>query len=80
MYINGIAVDKDPVPFTQFNANIIQFKVKKTFDIAVAVDWEENLSTGTEANLGVSAHLGNGGMVAVFIDANSQTIAITGNT
>ncbi|MGJ8582001.1 MAG: hypothetical protein ACSHWR_06800, partial [Psychromonas sp.] len=35
MYINGVAVGKDPVPFTQFNSNILQFKVKKPFDIAV---------------------------------------------
>jgi len=81
MYINGVAVGKDPVPFTQFNANIIQFKVKKPFDIAVlAVDWEENLGTGTESNRGVSAHPGDGGVVAVFKDANDQTIAITDST
>ncbi|WP_413691571.1 hypothetical protein [Psychromonas sp. KJ10-2] len=57
MYINGIAVGKDPVPFTKFNSNIVQFKVKKPFDIAIlAVDWEENLGTGTESNRGASAH------------------------
>ncbi|MDN2665041.1 hypothetical protein OW492_16860 [Psychromonas sp. 14N.309.X.WAT.B.A12] len=81
MYINGVAVGKDPVPFTQFNANIIQFKVKKPFDVAVlAVDWEENLGTGTESNRGVSAHPGDGGFVAVFKNADDQTIAITDST
>ena len=78
MYINGVAVGKDPVPFTQFNSNILQFKVNKPFDIAVlAVDWEENLGTGTEDNQGKKAHPGDGGFVAVFKDMNNKVIAIT---
>jgi len=81
MYINGVAVGKDPVPFTQFNSNIIKFKVKRPFDIAIlAVDWEENLGTGTEANRGISAHAGDAGLVAVFKDANDKTISITDNS
>jgi len=78
MYINGVAVGKDPVPFTQFNSNIIQFRVNKPFDIAVlAVDWEENLGTGTEDNRGRKAHPGDGGFVAVFKDNSDKVVAIT---
>lgn len=78
MYINGVPVGKDPIPFTEFNSNIIQFKVNKPFDIAVlAVDWEENLGTGTELNRNVKAHPGDGGFVAVFKDESNQTVAIT---
>ena len=80
MYINGVAVGKDPVPFTQFNSNIVQFKVNKPFDIAIlAVDWEENLGTGTEDNRGRKAHPGDGGFVAVFKDNNDKVVAITDN-
>jgi hypothetical protein len=78
MYINGVAVGKDPVPFTQFNSNIVQFRVNKPFDIAVlAVDWEENLGTGTEDNQGSKAHPGDGGFVAVFKDNNNKVVTIT---
>lgn len=78
MYINGVAVAKDPVPFTNFNSNIVQFRVNKPFDITVlAADWEENLGTGTEDNQGYTAHPGDGGFVAVFKDVNGDTLAIT---
>jgi hypothetical protein len=41
MYINGTAVGKDKVPFTQFNSSIVRFKVKRPFTIAMLlVDWE----------------------------------------
>ena len=81
MYVNGVAVGKDPVPFTQFNSNIIKFKVNKPFDIAVlAVDWEENLGTGTEDNRGIKAHPGDGGFVAVFKNAQNEIIAVTDNS
>ncbi len=80
MYINGVAVGKDNVPYTQFNSNIIRFKVNRPFSIAMhLVDWEENLGIGTEANGGFTNHAGDGGMVAVFKDSNNNIIATTGN-
>ncbi len=80
MYINGIAVGKDNVPYTQFNSNIIRFKVKRPFTIAILlVDWEENLGVGSENNNGFLYHAGDGGMVAVFKDSNNNTITTTGN-
>ena len=80
MYINGVAVGKDNVPFTQFNSNIVRFKVNKPFTIAMLlVDWEENLGLGSENNNGFTYHPGDGGMVAVFKDATNNTIATTGS-
>ena len=80
LYINGVAVGKDNVPFTQFNSDLVRFKVKKPFTIAMKlIDWEENLGVGTENNRGFAHHAGDGGMVAVFKDASNQTIATTGN-
>jgi hypothetical protein len=81
MYINGIPVGKDRVPFTQFNASIIQFKVNRPFTIAMKlVDWEENLGLGSEDNQGFAYHAGDGGMVAVFKDATNATLAITNSS
>ena len=78
MYINGIPVGKDNVPFTQFNSNIVRFKVQKPFTIAMKlVDWEENSGLGSEANRGQAFHPGDGGMVAVFKDAEGEIIATT---
>lgn len=79
MYINGMAVGKDRVPFTQFNSGIVRFKVKRPFTIAMLlVDWEENLGLGSELNGGFAYHPGDGGMVAVFKDASNKIIATTG--
>lgn len=78
MYINGIPVGKDNVPFTEFNSNIVRFKVKKPFTIAMKlVDWEENSGLGSENNRGKAFHPGDGGMVAVFKDATNEIIATT---
>lgn len=78
MYINGIAVGKDKVPFTQFNSSIVRFKVKRPFTIAILlVDWEENLGLGSEANGGFAYHPGDGGMVAIFKDNAGEILAIT---
>jgi hypothetical protein len=78
MYINGVPVGKDNVPFTQFNASIVKFKVKKPFVIAMKlVDWEEHLGVGCEANRGKSFHNGDGGMVAVIKDEQNNIIATT---
>jgi hypothetical protein len=79
MYINGIPVGKDNVPYTQFNSNIVRFTVKRPFTIVMKlVDWEENLGLGSEANGGSQYHNGDGGMVAVFYDSNNTIIAATG--
>lgn len=81
MYINGVPVGKDNVTYTQFNSNIIRFKVNRPFTIAMLlVDWEENLGIGTEANGGFFNHIGDGGMVAVFKDAADNIIATTGSS
>ncbi|WP_339836957.1 hypothetical protein [uncultured Maribacter sp.] len=78
MYINGIPVGKDNVPFTQFNSNIVRFKVSTPFTIAMKlVDWEENSGLGSEANRGQAFHPGDGGMVAVFKNAKDEIIATT---
>ncbi len=78
LYINGVAVGKDNVPFTQFNSNLVRFKVNRPFTIAMKlVDWEENSGLGSEDNQGVDYHPGDGGMVAVFKDAADNTIATT---
>jgi len=81
MYINGIPVGKDNVPFTDFNSDIVRFRVRRPFTIAMKlVDWEENLGLGSEENQGFSFHPGDGGMVAVFQDESGSTIAITDNS
>lgn len=80
MYVNGIPVGKDNVPFTQFNSNIIRFKVNRPFTIAMLlVDWEERLGVGGETNGGFTYHCGDGGMVAVFKDPSNTIIAKTGS-
>lgn len=80
MYINGVAVGKDNVPFTQFNSNIVRFRVKRPFTIAMLlVDWEELLGVGCENSNGFQYHMGDGGMVAVFKDSLNNIIAKTGS-
>jgi len=78
MYINGIPVGKDNVPFTQFNSNIVRFKVNTPFTIAMKlVDWEENSGLGSEQNRGAAYHPGDGGMVAVFKNSKNEIISTT---
>ncbi len=80
MYINGVAVGKDKVPFTEFNSSIVRFKVNKPFTIAMLlVDWEERMGVGAETNGGFTYHIGDGGMVAIFKDASNNVIAKTGS-
>ena len=68
-YINGNLIAVDPVPFTPFNSNIVKFKVKKPYTIAVKlIDWEENLGIGSERNRGNEFHPGDGGFIASFSD------------
>ncbi|MHA7944209.1 hypothetical protein ACJOV8_014120 [Formosa sp. 3Alg 14/1] len=81
MYVNGVPVGKDKVPFTQFNSSIVKFKVEKPFTIAMKlVDWEEHLGVGSEANRGKSFHSGDGGMVAVIKDEQNNIVATTNKT
>jgi hypothetical protein len=78
MYVNGVFIGKDDVPFTQFNSNIVRFRVNRPFTIAMQlVDWEENLGLGSENNAGFAYHPGDGGIVVVFKDQNDATVAIT---
>lgn len=78
MYVNGVPVGKDKVPFTKFNSSLVRFKVYKPFTIVMKlVDWEEALGIGTEKNRGSDFHAGDGGMVAVIKDSNENIIAIT---
>lgn len=81
MYVNGIAVGKDAVPFTEFNSSIVRFKVAKPFTIAIkCVDYEERLGIGTELNSGDPYHIGDGGFVAVIKNAMGNSVAVTDNT
>ena len=81
MYVNGIAVGRDNVPFTQFNSNIVRFKAKAPFTVAMhLVDWEENLGIGSESNNGSEFHAGDGGLVAVIKDKDNNIIAKTDET
>jgi hypothetical protein len=78
MYVNGIPVGKDAVPYTEFNSSIIRFKVSKPFTLAVkCVDWEEHLGLGTELQGTNTNYVGDGGFVAVIKDANSNIIAVS---
>ncbi len=74
MAIIGTPVDKDNVPYTQFNSSLLQFRVKRPFTTAIhAVDWEENLGLGTELS-GSPYHAGDGGVVAVFRDEKGAIV------
>lgn len=69
LFINGKLVGIDSVPFTPFNSNIVKFKVKKPYEIAIkVVDWEENSGLGSENNRGKQYHPGDGGLIASFSD------------
>jgi hypothetical protein len=78
MYINGVPVGKDKVPYTEFNSSIVRFKANRPFSIAMLlVDWEERMGVGAETNGGFTYHVGDGGMVAIFKDASNNVIAKT---
>jgi len=69
LYINGVLIGVDPVPYTPFNASVTKFVVSKPYTIAMKlVDWEENLGLGSENNNGNLYHSGDGGLIAVFSD------------
>lgn len=80
LYVNGVKVGKDAIPFTQFNSHIVKFRVYRPYTIAMLlVDWEENLGLGSEASRGSDYHAGDGGIVAVFKDVSGNAIATTGS-
>lgn len=69
LYINGVLVGVDAVPFTPFNSSVVRFRVSKPYTIAVQlVDWEENPGLGSEINNGNNYHPGDGGFIAQFSD------------
>ncbi|TCS43275.1 hypothetical protein [Reinekea marinisedimentorum] len=69
LYINGVLVGVDAVPFTPFNSSVVKFKVSKPYDIAFKlIDWEENLGIGSEAGRGSRYSPGDGGIIASFSD------------
>ncbi|NOT76205.1 MAG: hypothetical protein HOP08_14855 [Cyclobacteriaceae bacterium] len=69
LYVNGVLIGVDPVPYTPFNSSVMKFKVKKPYTIAFKlIDWEENLGVGSEANNGNPFHAGDAGLVATFSD------------
>ncbi len=69
LYVNGVLVGVDPVPYTSFNSCVVKFKAKRPITYAVRlVDWEENLGLGTELNGGDPYHIGDGGFIASFSD------------
>ncbi|MGB5052834.1 MAG: hypothetical protein WBO24_00405, partial [Nitrospirales bacterium] len=81
MYINGVPVGKDRVPFTEFNSSIVRFRAKKPFTIAMKlVDWEEHLGVGCEKNRGKDFHAGDGCMVAVIKDESDAIVMKTDGT
>lgn len=78
LYVNGVPVGKDPVPFTPFNSSLVRFKVKKPYTVAFKlVDWEENLGLGSESNGGFAFKPGDGGLVAVFKNKSGVIEAVT---
>lgn len=70
LYINGVLVGVDAVPFTPFNSSVVKFKVSKPYTIAIKlVDWEENVGLGSEIQSANSLyHPGDGGFIAQFSD------------
>lgn len=78
LYVNGTLLAVDPVPFTQFNSNVVRFTADRPVTVAIMmVDWEENLGLGSEANRGSDFHPGDGGLVAHFQDVGGETVLIT---
>lgn len=70
LYINGVLIGVDAIPFTPFNSSIVRFKVSRPYTIAVKlVDWEENLGLGSEIQSPTKLfHPGDGGFIAQFSD------------
>lgn len=69
LYVNGVLVGADPVPFTPFNSCVVKFRVSRPYTLAVKlVDWEENTGLGTEIQGANLYHPGDGGFIARFSD------------
>jgi hypothetical protein len=78
LHVNGTLVAVDPVPFTQFNSNVVKFAAERPVSIAVmGVDWEENLGLGSETGRGSSFYPGDAGIVIHVQDSEGATVAIT---
>ena len=78
LHVAGTLVAVDPVPFTPFNSNVVRFRARRPFSVAVLlVDWEENLGLGTERGGGSPYHPGDRGLVARFEDAAGRPIGKT---
>lgn len=81
VYVNGVPVGKDRVPFTQFNSSVMRVRVERPFTIAIrAVDWEESLGIGVELNGGDAFHPGDGGFVMVITDSADRIVATSDAT
>lgn len=79
LYVNGVPVGKDAVPYTPFNSSVMRFRAGRPFTVSMLlVDWEEHLGLGAESSNGFAYHDGDGGMVAVFKDGSGGIIATTG--
>ncbi len=78
LYINGVPVAKDPVPYTEYNSSIVKFKVKRPFNVAIkAVDWSEYIALGREENKGKKFAASEGGIVFVFKSDLENIIGIS---
>ncbi len=78
LYVKGVAVAKDPVPYTPFNSCLVRFRVRAPFSLAMKiVDWEEHPGLGTENANGSSYHPGDGGLVVVVCDTSQRIIAVS---
>jgi hypothetical protein len=75
LYVNGTYVCRDALTFVPFNAHVVRFKARYPMTIALqGVDWEQSLGTGVELRNGAN-HVGDGGLVAKFVDANGRVVS-----
>ncbi len=78
LYVNGVLIAVDPVPFTPFNSSVVKFTANRPISLAVmGVDWEENLGLGSEAGRGSPYHPGDAGFVMQIQDTSGRIVAIT---
>ncbi len=68
LYVNGVAVARDAIGFTPFNASAVRFQATYPITYAVSlIDWEGFLGVGLETG-GAGFHIGDGGFTAAFSD------------
>ncbi len=78
LYVNGVLLAVDPVPFTPFNSNVVRFRAKRPVTVALKlVDWEESLGLGVEKGRGSRFSPGDGGVVVVVKDDTGSTVLLT---